>query len=207
MTVSDYSISLVLMVIAYLLGSIPFGLIFTRLFGLGDVRNIGSGNIGATNVLRTGNKKVAAFTLLGDLLKGTVAVLIAQWGVNFTGVSSSFVVAIAGLCAFLGHIFPIWLHFKGGKGVATFIGVVLGLQWPCAIVFAIVWIIVAYLTRYSSLAALVGVVVIALYVSVLGNYDIAIIVAIMSAITIFRHKTNIVRLMNHTESKIGDKTA
>lgn len=191
--------------VAYLLGSIPFGIIFTRLFGLGDVRSIGSGNIGATNVLRTGNKKVAALTLLGDLLKGTVAVLIAKWGVSSLGFSNNFLVACAGLCAFLGHIFPIWLRFKGGKGVATFIGVILGLQWPCAVVFIVVWIVIAYVTHYSSLAALVSVIVIPIYVSLLAYYDIAIIIAMMSVITIIRHKTNIIRLMNHTESKIGAK--
>src|SRR5690349_20423520 len=133
----------------YLLGSIPFGLVLTRLAGLGDVRSIGSGNIGATNVLRTGNKKLAAATLILDALKGTVAVLIAsRYGPD---------AAIgAGFGAFVGHLFPLWIGFKGGKGVATYLGILIGLAWPGALVFAAVWIVTALLTRYSSLAALVA---------------------------------------------------
>lgn len=146
------------LVFGYLLGSIPFGLILTRMAGLGDVRSIGSGNIGATNVLRTGNKKLAAATLVLDMLKGTAAVLIAA---TFSPQAA----IIAGLGAFLGHIFPVWLKFKGGKGVATYLGVLLGLVWQVALIFAAIWIIIAYATRYSSLAALVAAVTtpIALY--------------------------------------------
>src|SRR5215468_7653983 len=137
-------------IIGYLLGSIPFGLILTKLAGTQDLRSIGSGNIGATNVLRTGNKGLAAATLIGDMLKGTVAVIIAGslWGPNAA--------MIAGLGAFLGHVFPVWLKFKGGKGVATYIGVLLGLAWPAALAFGVIWLAVAALTRYSSLAALVA---------------------------------------------------
>ena len=131
----------------YLLGSIPFGLLVTRAAGLGDVRKIGSGNIGATNVLRTGNKGLAALTLLLDALKGTVAVLAA----GYFGADHA---VYAGFAAFLGHIFPAWLNFRGGKGVATYLGVLAGLYWPAALAFAAVWLGVAYLTRYSSLAAL-----------------------------------------------------
>ena len=133
----------------YLLGSIPFGLILTKLAGLGDVREIGSGNIGATNVLRAGSKPLAAATLLLDAAKGTAAVLLAaHWGETAA--------ILAGLGAFLGHLFPVWLGFRGGKGVATFIGVLLGLYWPAAVAFCAVWLITAFATRYSSLAALVA---------------------------------------------------
>src|SRR3712207_4916731 len=137
------------LVVGYLLGSIPFGVIFTRMGGLGDIRKVGSGNIGATNVLRTGRKGLAAATLLGDALKGTAAVLIAaQWGPQFA--------VLAGLGAFLGHLFPVWLKFRGGKGVATFIGVLIGLKLLAAAIFAVIWLATAFATRYSSLSALVA---------------------------------------------------
>ena len=167
----------------YLLGSIPFGLVITKFAGLGDVRNIGSGNIGATNVLRTGNKKVAAGVLLADLLKGTIAVVIAQ---NF-GLGAGM---LAGLCAFLGHLFPIWLKFKGGKGVATYIGVLLGLAPMAVLVFAVVWLSVT-------------IVPIALYF--LGYANLAILFGIMSIIAIAKHHENIGRLLSGNESKIGGK--
>ncbi len=141
---------LVALIFGYLLGSIPFGLILTRMAGLGDVRSIGSGNIGATNVLRTGNKKLAAGTLVLDALKGTAAVLIAG---RFGGEAAAIA---AGFGAFIGHLFPVWIGFKGGKGVATYLGVLIGLAWPGALVFAVVWIVCAFLTRYSSLSALVA---------------------------------------------------
>ena len=140
-------------VVGYLLGSIPFGLILTRLSGGPDVRSIGSGNIGATNVLRTGNKKLAAATLLGDMLKGTVAVLLAAYAVRAYPSVPGYAPLAAGLGAFLGHLFPVWLKFKGGKGVATYIGVLLGLYWPAALIFCAIWLIVAFTSRYSSLAA------------------------------------------------------
>src|SRR5690242_576740 len=143
----DYAHVLAALALGYLLGSIPFGLLLTRAAGLGDIRTIGSGNIGATNVLRTGNKGLAAATLLLDGLKGTAAVLIAGW---FRGDLALY----AGLAAFLGHIYPIWLNFKGGKGVATYLGILAGLYWPAALVFAAIWLGVAFLTRFSSLAAL-----------------------------------------------------
>ncbi len=131
----------------YLLGSIPFGLILTKLGGHGDIRNIGSGNIGTTNVLRTGNKKLAAATLLGDALKGTVAVLIVR---HLYGIEMAM---IAGFGAFLGHLFPVWLKFKGGKGVATYLGILLGLYWPMFIIAALIWVGMAFVFRYSSLSA------------------------------------------------------
>ena len=186
------------LVFGYCLGSVPFGLILTRLAGLGDVRSIGSGNIGATNVLRTGNKKLAAATLILDALKGTVAVLIAsRYGPD---------AAIgAGFGAFIGHLFPIWIGFKGGKGVATYLGVLIGLVWPGALVFAAVWIVTALLTRYSSLAALIASIVVPIALYLQGNSTTAILFAIMTVIIIFKHKANITRLVNGTESKIGAK--
>ncbi|ABS16374.1 MULTISPECIES: glycerol-3-phosphate 1-O-acyltransferase PlsY [Brucella/Ochrobactrum group] len=186
------------LVFGYFLGSIPFGLILTRLAGLGDVRSIGSGNIGATNVLRTGNKKLAAATLIFDMLKGTVAVLVAsRYGPD---------AAIgAGFGAFIGHLFPVWIGFKGGKGVATYLGVLIGLAWPGALVFAAVWIVTALLTRYSSLAALIASIVVPIALYSRGYPAIAVLFAIMTVIVIFKHKANITRLLNGTESKIGAK--
>lgn len=186
------------LVFGYFLGSIPFGLILTRLAGLGDVRSIGSGNIGATNVLRTGNKKLAAATLIFDMLKGTVAVLIAsRYGPNAA--------IAAGLGAFIGHLFPVWIGFKGGKGVATYLGVLIGLAWPGALVFAAVWIVTALLTRYSSLAALIASIIVPIGLYFQGSPAIAILFAILTVIVFFKHKTNISRLLNGTESKIGAK--
>ncbi|MGU3576482.1 glycerol-3-phosphate 1-O-acyltransferase PlsY [Brucellaceae bacterium C25G] len=184
--------------LGYLLGSIPFGLVLTKLAGLGDVRAIGSGNIGATNVLRTGNKKLAAATLICDMLKGTAAVLIA-------GCLSNDAALAAGFAAFIGHIFPIWLKFKGGKGVATYLGVLIALAWKVAIIFAVVWILIAVLTRYSSLSALVACVIapIALYLQ--GNINTAILMAVLTVIIFIKHHANITRLIDGSESKIGAK--
>jgi glycerol-3-phosphate acyltransferase PlsY len=182
----------------YLLGSIPFGLLLTRWAGLGDVRSIGSGNIGATNVLRTGNKKLAAATLLLDALKGTVAVLIAQQFDPLAGL-------IAGLGAFLGHLFPVWLRFKGGKGVATYVGVLLGLAPAMVAVFACVWIATAYLTRYSSLSALLATIVVPVSFVLMGNLRLAELFAVLTVITFIKHRANIARLMAGTESRIGAK--
>ena len=182
----------------YLLGSIPFGLILTRVAGLGDVRSIGSGNIGATNVLRTGNKKLAAATLLLDMLKGTAAAFIA-------GIVSPEAAMAAGLGAFLGHIFPVWLKFKGGKGVATYLGVLLGLFWQGALIFAAVWLGVAYATRYSSLAALVATIVVPIALYLVGVQQIAALFAVMTVIIFLKHRANIQRLLAGTEGKIGSK--
>ena len=186
------------LVFGYLLGSIPFGLVVTRAAGLGDVRRIGSGNIGATNVLRTGNKKLAALTLLLDALKGTAAVLIAgRWGQDAA--------IAAGFSAFLGHLFPVWLGFKGGKGVATYLGVLLGLAWIGALVFAVVWLAVAFATRFSSLAALVAAAVTPVALYVLGHADAAALFAVLSVIVFVKHRANIGRLLAGTESRIGAK--
>ena len=189
----------------YLLGSIPFGLILTRAAGLGDVRKIGSGNIGATNVLRTGNKGLAAATLLLDALKGTAAVLIASiYGIELG--------LVAGLGAFLGHLSPVWLLFRGGKGVATYIGVLLGIAflpllsaWVPVLVFAGVWIATAVILRYSSLAALLAAVITPIATWYVGLGDIAAGLAFMSLLLIIKHWANISRLMSGQESKIGAK--
>jgi glycerol-3-phosphate acyltransferase PlsY len=182
----------------YLLGSIPFGLLLTRLAGLGDIRAIGSGNIGATNVLRTGNKLLAAATLLGDALKGTVAILIAaRWGEGAA--------LAAALGAFLGHLFPIWLGFKGGKGVATFIGCLIGLNPWAALVFAVVWLAIAFLSRYSSLAALVASAATPAALYALGSGPAAVLFVVLAVLLWIRHRANIARLMSGQENRIGSK--
>lgn len=187
-----------LAIFGYLLGSIPFGLLITRAAGLGDVRKIGSGNIGATNVLRTGNKGLAAATLLLDALKGTVAVVIAsRW--------SQDAAIAAGFGAFIGHLYPVWLGFKGGKGVATYLGVLLGLAWQAALVFAGVWLVVAFVSRYSSLAALAAAVAVPIALYYMDMPQAAGLLTIMSIIVFIRHRTNISRLLAGTETRIGAK--
>ena len=182
----------------YLCGSIPFGLLLTKVFGTADLRSVGSGNIGATNVLRTGRKDLAAATLLLDALKGTFAVLIAaRFGPAAAGV--------AGLGAFIGHIYPVWLKFKGGKGVATFLGVLVALEWRAALVFAIVWLGVAFATRYSSLAALVGSLAAGLSMFALGRPALGNLVVLLILILFWKHSDNIRRLRMGVESKIGQK--
>ncbi len=183
----------------YLLGSIPFGLILTRMAGGPDVRTIGSGNIGATNVLRTGRKGLAAATLLCDILKGTAAVLAAAW---YGGHDAALA---AGFGAFIGHLFPVWLKFKGGKGVATYIGVLLGLYWPAAIVFALIWILVAVLSRYSSLAALIASALTPLSLWLFVRPAEAALYMLLTAMLWIMHRANIARLMAGTEGKIGKK--
>ncbi|MEM9280094.1 MAG: glycerol-3-phosphate 1-O-acyltransferase PlsY [Pseudomonadota bacterium] len=182
----------------YLLGSIPFGLVLTRMAGMGDVREIGSGNIGATNVLRTGNKKVAALTLLGDLLKGTAAV----WLAGFYGPDAA---VLAGLGAFIGHCFPVWLRFKGGKGVATYIGILLGFTWKVMLIFAAAWLITAAITRYSSLSALLASLATPIALYSFGHVQWAELFLLLTLILWFRHHENIRRLIKGEESKIGKK--
>jgi glycerol-3-phosphate acyltransferase PlsY len=186
-------------VLGYLSGSVPYGLILTQMAGLGDVRSIGSGNIGATNVLRTGNKGLAAATLVLDALKGAVPALL---GLHFLGVEGG---VIAGFCAFLGHIFPVWLGFKGGKGIATYIGVTFGLDWRMGLLFLLVWLATAAITRYSSLSALVATIVIPIVEWVVDDHRIAALTAVMSVIAWVKHRTNIQRLISGTESRIGKK--
>ncbi len=189
---------LAVLAFGYLLGTIPFGLILTRMAGLGDVRKIGSGNIGATNVLRTGRKGLAAATLVGDALKGTAAVLIAaQWGPQFA--------TVAALGAFLGHLFPVWLRFKGGKGVATFIGVLIGLKPLAAVIFALIWLGVAFASRYSSLSALIASAATPVVLWLLGEPGMAGMTVILVALLWWKHSQNISRLLDGTEGKIGQK--
>jgi acyl phosphate:glycerol-3-phosphate acyltransferase len=189
----------------YLLGSLPFGLLLTRWAGLGDVRGIGSGNIGATNVLRTGHKGLAAATLLLDLLKGTIAVLIVyEVAKRFVAFDAYRLAYVAGLGAFLGHLFPVWLGFRGGKGVATFIGVLLGVHWPAAVVFALVWITVAAVWRYSSLASLSATAGVIVYYLIFGQAGLFYIL-IIAALIVFKHQANIRRLFDGAETRIGAK--
>lgn len=186
------------LVVGYLLGSIPFGLILTRAAGLGDIRRIGSGNIGATNVLRTGNRTLAAATLLLDGLKGTAAVVLV-------GMVSPPLALLAGLAAFVGHLFPLWLHFKGGKGVATYIGVLLAVSQPAVIVFAVLWLGTAKITKYSSLGALVATALTPLALLIWQRYDAALLFVVMTVLVWLRHHANIRRLLDGTEGRIGQK--
>lgn len=182
----------------YLAGSIPFGLVLTKMAGLGDIRQVGSGNIGATNVLRTGNKKLAAATLLLDAIKGMVAVMIARrFGLDPA--------IAAGLGAFLGHLFPVWLGFKGGKGVATFAGISLGFSWHILLPFAVVWLATAFATRYSSLAALLAATIATLALFAIGETRIGGLFVVLTALIFWKHRDNIKRLRAGTESKIGQK--
>ncbi|MEE8309149.1 MAG: glycerol-3-phosphate 1-O-acyltransferase PlsY [Hyphomicrobium sp.] len=197
---SPYTIAA--LVLGYLLGSIPFGLVLTRAAGLGDVRDIGSGNIGATNVLRTGNKGIAALTLLLDLLKGTAAVLIGH-AIGALGGVAILASLVAGLAAFIGHTYPVWLGFKGGKGVATYIGILLGLNWPGALAFCSVWLLVAILSRYSSLSAIVAAIVTPVWLLTVGDYATAILAALLSVLLIYKHRANIHRLVAGEEPRIG----
>ena len=184
-------------VFGYLCGSIPFGILLTRLFGGPDPRAIGSGNIGATNVLRTGQKGLAAATLLGDLLKGTVAVAVTY---RLFGQHPAMLAAVG---AFLGHLFPVWLGFRGGKGVATYIGLLLGLAWPAAVVFCAIWLAVAAATRYSSLAALVASAAAPIFLWWYRDLQYAELFLLLSALLWIMHRANIARLIRGAESKIG----
>jgi len=187
-------------VIGYLFGSIPFGLVLTRLAGTADLRSIGSGNIGATNVLRTGRKGLAAATLLLDMLKGTAAVIIAGY------IGGPNAAMLAGLGAFLGHLFPVWLKFRGGKGVAVYIGVLIGLFWPAAVVFCVLWLATAATSRYSSLAALVASFVTPLFLWWFGHAALASLFVVMTLLVFYAHRENIKRLQAGTEGRIGEKS-
>src|SRR5438093_12631657 len=181
----------------YLFGSIPFGVIVTRLAGTPDVRSIGGGNIGATTVLRTGRKGLAAATLIGDALKGTVAVIIAGY---YGGANAAM---LAALGAFLGHLFPVWLKFQGGKGVATYIGVLIGLFWPAALMFCLIWLATAVTTRYSSLSALVATFVTPLFLWWFGHPALASLFVVLTLLLFWKHSENIKRLQAGTEGRIG----
>ncbi|MFL5071038.1 MAG: glycerol-3-phosphate 1-O-acyltransferase PlsY [Xanthobacteraceae bacterium] len=189
----------VALVFGYLLGSIPFGLILTKLAGTQDLRSIGSGNIGATNVLRTGRKGLAAATLICDMLKGTLAVVVAGY---YDGSNAAM---LAALGAFLGHLFPVWLKFRGGKGVAVYIGVLIGLFWPAAIVFCVIWASTAFTSRYSSLSALVASFVTPIFLWWFGHPALASLFAVLSLMLFYMHRENIQRLQAGTEGRIGEK--
>jgi glycerol-3-phosphate acyltransferase PlsY len=186
-------------ILGYLLGSIPFGLLLTRLAGTPDLRSIGSGNIGATNVLRTGRKGLAAATLLCDVLKGTVAVIVAGY---YAGPDAAM---LAALGAFLGHLFPVWLKFRGGKGVAVYIGVLIGLLWPAAILFCVIWLATAAASRYSSLAALVASFVTPIFLWWFGHLALAALFTVLTLLLFYMHRENIARLRAGTEGRIGQK--
>jgi len=189
----------VALILGYLLGSIPFGLILTKLAGTQDLRSVGSGNIGATNVLRTGHKGLAAATLLLDMLKGTAAVIIAGY---YAGPNAAM---LAALGAFLGHLFPVWLKFRGGKGVAVYIGVLIGLFWPAAVVFCVLWIATAFTSRYSSLSALVASFVTPIFLWWFGHPALASLFAVLTLLLFYMHRENIRRLQAGTEGRIGEK--
>ncbi len=189
--------------LGYMCGSIPFGILIARMFGLGNLREIGSGNIGATNVLRTGSKPAAAATLLLDALKGTLPVFVANYGWHID------MAIAAGFGAFIGHILPVWLNFKGGKGVATYVGILLGFGWPLLAVFAVIWLTLAATLRYSSLAALVASLAVPTYVFVFGDgygdWKLPMALLAMTVIVYLTHRENIVRLLNGEETRIGSK--
>ena len=187
-------------VIGYLLGSIPFGIVITRALGLGDLRQIGSGNIGATNVLRTGNKPAALATLLLDSGKGAIAVLLAR------ALAGQDAALIAGAAAFLGHLYPVWLNFKGGKGVATFLGTLLALDWRLGLAACAIWLATALLTRISSLSALVAAALSPLVALWLDGARLALVVAFMTVLIFIRHHANIARIRTGTEPRIGKKS-
>jgi glycerol-3-phosphate acyltransferase PlsY len=186
-------------ILGYLLGSIPFGLVLTKLAGTQDLRSIGSGNIGATNVLRTGRKGLAAATLLCDMLKGTVAVLIANYLGGFNAAM------LAALGAFLGHLFPVWLKFRGGKGVAVYIGVLIAMFPPAAMVFCVLWAATAATSRYSSLSALVASFVTPIFLWWFGHPALASLFAVLTMLLFYMHRENIKRLQAGTEGRIGEK--
>ncbi|MEM7721061.1 MAG: glycerol-3-phosphate 1-O-acyltransferase PlsY [Pseudomonadota bacterium] len=187
-------------VLAYLLGSVPFGVVMARVFGLGDLREVGSGNIGATNVLRTGNKTAAALTLILDAGKGGIAVLLARF---FVGEDAA---QIAGFFAFLGHCFPVFLRFKGGKGVATFLGTVLALAWPVGLAACLVWLLTAAISRYSSLSALVAAALSPVMAVALGYPQMSALTVLLAALIFSRHQSNMKRLMAGEEPRIGKKS-
>jgi glycerol-3-phosphate acyltransferase PlsY len=186
------------MAIGYLLGSIPFGLILTRAFGAGDLRAIGSGNIGATNVLRTGRKELAAATLILDAAKGAAAILIAAW--LFPGNEVP-----AAAAAFIGHLYPVWLKFRGGKGVATLLGIVLAFDWRIALVFAVAWLGLFAITRISSVAGMVAAIAAPVAAAAFGRFDLAILLLALGLLVLWKHRENIGRLIEGTEPRSGGK--
>ncbi len=196
---SGYDTLILVAVLAYLLGSVPFGIVITRAMGLGDLRKIGSGNIGATNVLRTGNKPAALATLILDAGKGGIAVLVARYLVGEDAAQ------LAGLASFLGHLFPVWLNFKGGKGVATFLGILLALAWPVGLATCATWLVVAAVSRISSLAALFAAALSSAWLIVFGEGRMIVLVVILTLLVYLRHAENLARIKAGTEPRIGRK--
>lgn len=186
--------------IGYLLGAIPFGIVITRALGLGDLRQIGSGNIGATNVLRTGNKPAALATLLLDSGKGAIAVLLARW------LAGEDAALLAGAAAFLGHLYPVWLGFRGGKGVATFLGTLIALHWPLGLIACATWLVTALISRISSLSALMAAALSPVFAWALGRADLILVCLFMAALIFVRHRANIARLLDGSEPRIGRKS-
>lgn len=206
MSVEDVQYILIMLsfpfALGYLLGSIPFGLLLTRIFGVGDIRQIGSGNIGATNFLRTGRKGLAAATLLLDMGKGALAVIV----IENTGDTDVLMAALAGLGALIGHCYPVWLKFKGGKGVATMLGVSFALAWPIGVISALVWLGGMFATRISSVGGMASVVAAPVVAFAIGQHEMAVVLALMATIVIWKHRANIARLRAGTEPRIGAKS-
>jgi glycerol-3-phosphate acyltransferase PlsY len=200
--VTETSTLILTAICAYLLGAIPFGIVITRVLGLGDLRSIGSGNIGATNVLRTGHKGAAAATLLLDGAKGAVAVLLAR---ALTGGEDA--AQLAGLAAFLGHLYPVWLGFKGGKGVATFLGIMLALAWPVGLACCATWVVGALLSRISSVGALLSAALCPVWLLAFQNGRLLLLVVILTILIYVRHAANLARIKAGTEPKIGRRKA
>ncbi|MBL9054351.1 MAG: glycerol-3-phosphate 1-O-acyltransferase PlsY [Tabrizicola sp.] len=198
---TDPTLLIVTAALAYLLGSVPFGILITRFLGLGDLRQIGSGNIGATNVLRTGHKGAALSTLAFDAAKGAVAVLVAGWLLGEDAAQ------LAGLCAFLGHLFPVWLKFKGGKGVATFLGILLALSWQVGLAACATWLVTALVTRMSSLAALMAAASTAMWMLLFAEGRFLLLALVMTILIYVRHAENLKRIKAGTEPKIGARKA
>ncbi len=198
---SSTGLMIAVAVLSYLLGSVPFGIVITRMMGLGDLRQIGSGNIGATNVLRTGNKRAAAATLILDAAKGAVAVLVARAAVGEDAAQ------LAALCSFLGHLFPVWLNFKGGKGVATFLGTLLALDWRVGLACCATWAVAAAITRISSLSALTAAALATVWLIVFREGQMIFLVVILTILVYIRHAANLKRIKQGTEPRIGQKKA
>jgi glycerol-3-phosphate acyltransferase PlsY len=198
-TFEIFSLPVLCFLLGYALGAIPFGLVLTRAAGLGDVRHIGSGNIGATNVLRTGRKGLAAATLILDALKGAAAVLLAAW----LWPDQPLFPGIAAIGAFLGHLFPVWLGFKGGKGLATGLGIIAALHWPSALVLAAVWLLILAVTRYSSVSGMIAAVAAPVAAAVFGRFDLAILFLGFALLVLWKHRANISRLLAGTEPRVG----
>jgi len=195
-SIESLTLTVIVFVLAYILGSIPFGILISKVFGLGNLRNLGSGNIGATNVLRTGNRFAALLTLILDGSKGLLGVILARFISEDAAITAS-------VCVILGHIYPIWLKFVGGKGVATFIGALLALNLMAGILVCLVWLSVAFFYRYSSLAAIISSISAPIWISLFYGNDALVVTLIMTILVLYRHKDNIRRLVDGSESKIG----